>query len=642
MRKRRAVCSSIFMCVFLFAAINSFPAYSSSDIENETMFADEAIPSWDEKYKDKPVIRLLEEHSFDINEDFSFTEETHIVIKIQSEEGKNAGDIIVNYDREKDIIEYLRAYTITPEGERIECTQIEDRNAHEGYASISENRFKLLIMPQVSSGCMLEVKHRIFHKRPIIEKHFFQTFPFSGFTPIKIFRTKLMVPDNLELRSMYLNSDISPAVDHEGNKVIYQWEIKGKEAELAEDNMPPMAEIFQSVSFSSLKSWAQLADLFWNLYSKNIIISPEMKTKIKEITEKDDSLRGKIQSIIKYIQDEYRYLSMSIESHHYEPHPSNEVFTNKYGDCKDQTVLAIAMLGEIGVKAFPALFSYTFDPDFEKRIPMPSYFRHVILCIEHEGKNYYTDPQRKGFYFDETSYDLSGGYVLLLNGEGGLLERVPPAKPDLYIDSSEYRVEIDEDGSALFDGSKIFPRIRSIQIRSAYLNNTEEGRKKMLSSLDASLSSGGTMLSRTLNNIDDPYKNIAIDARYRRTDFVKVANDMMMFGMGQLNTPALASTERRYPIVFSGSYRFENILDFIIPEGFEILNLPKNINYETEFGIFRRTYESAGRSIKVSDIFEIKMARLPPTAYEDVRRFFNNISNSSNDTIVIKKGAYPK
>jgi len=72
------------------------------------------------------------------------------------------------------------------------------------------------------------------------------------------------------------------------------------------------------------------------------------------------------------------------------------------------------------------------------------------------------------------------------------------------------------------------------------------------------------------------------------------------------------------------------------------LNLPKNINYETEFGIFRRTYESAGRSIKVSDIFEIKMARLPPTAYEDVRRFFNNISNSSNDTIVIKKGAYPK
>ena len=630
------------MSVLLCVAITLSPAYSSSAIEKEILFVDEAIPSWDEKYKDNPTIRLLEEHSLDLNEDFSITEETHIVIKIQSEEGKKAGDLIVRYDREKDVIEYLKAYTITPEGERIECTQIEDRNAYEGYATISENRFKLLIMPQVSPGCLLELKHRIFHKQPIIEKHFFQTFPFSSFTPIKIFRTKLMVPDNLELRSMNNNTDISPSVDHEGNKVIYRWEIKGKEAELAEENMPSMAEVFQLVSFSSLKSWAQLADLFWNLYSKNIITSPEMKIKIKEITEKGDSLRGRIQSIIKYIQDEYRYLSMSIESHHYEPHPSNEVFINKYGDCKDQTVMAIAMLGEIGVKAYPVLFSYTFDPDFEKRLPMPSYFNHVILCIEHEGMKYYTDPQRKGFYFDETSYDLSGGYVLLLNGEGGLLERIPPAKPELYINSSEYRVEIDEDGSALFEGSRTFARIRSIQIRSAYLNNTEEGRKKMLSSLDATLSSGGAMLSSTLNNIDDPYKNITIDTRYKRTDFVKVVNDMMMFGPGKLNTPVLASTERRYPIVFSGNNRSENRLDFIIPEGFEILNLPKNIHYDTEFATFSRTYEAIGMSIKASDIFEIKMARLPPTAYEDVRRFFSDVSNSTNDTIVIKKVASPK
>jgi len=150
------------------------------------------------------------------------------------------------------------------------------------------------------------------------------------------------------------------------------------------------------------------------------------------------------------------------------------------------------------------------------------------------------------------------------------------------------------------------------------------------------------MISSTLNNIDDLYKNITIDATYRRTDFVKVANDMMMFGLGQMNMPILASTERRYPIVFSGNYRFENRLDFIIPEGFEILSLPKNIHYETEFATFSRLYEAAGRSIKASDIFEIKMARLPPTAYEDVRRFFNNVINSTNDTIVIKKAASAK
>jgi len=115
-----------------------------------------------------------------------------------------------------------------------------------------------------------------------------------------------------------------------------------------------------------------------------------------------------------------------------------------------------------------------------------------------------------------------------------------------------------------------------------------------------------------------------------------------MFGMGKWSTKAWPSTERRYPIIFAGNSRTERELVFIIPEGFEILNLPEGIHYETEFATFNRTYEAAGRSIKASDIFEIKMARLPSDGYEDVRNFFNNVSSSSNDTIIIKKGYLQK
>ena len=145
------------------------------------------------------------------------------------------------------------------------------------------------------------------------------------------------------------------------------------------------------------------------------------------------------------------------------------------------------------------------------------------------------------------------------------------------------------------------------------------------------------MLERKLNNMDAPYKNIKIDVKYERKDFIKVANDMMIFGMGQINTPRLPSIERKYPIIFTGNTRSENKIDFKIPDGFEVLNLPQNIHYDTEFSSFSRTYQPDGPSIKVADIFEIKAARLPSEAYKEVREFFSNVRNSTNDTIIIKK-----
>ena len=634
MKKRLLVCLLMFFGLFICAGNNSL--YSSDSIENESPFIDQAIPEWDEKYKNEHVVWLLDEHILEFNSDFSYTEETHIVIKIQSEQGKEAGNITVSYDNETDVIEYIQAYTITPEGKRIKCTQVTDRNAYEAYGVLSENRVKLLTMPQVVAGSLLEVKHRIIHKKPVIENNIFLSFPIASVAPVKVRRIKLVTPENMELRFKNQNTDMKPKVDPADNKEIYLWEIKGKEAVLQESNMPSIAEVCQMVSVSSLKSWTQLADLFWDLFNKNVIVSQDIKTKIKEITAKDKSAREKIQSIIEYIKGECRYVSMSIDSHHYEPHPSDEVFMNKYGDCKDQTILALAMLKEIGIKAYPALFSYTFDPDFEKRLPMPLYFNHVILCIEYEGARYYTDVMRKGFYFDETSYALSGAYVLVLNGKGGFLDRIPASNPATYIRSSEFEIEINEDGSAIFDGFISFPRIVSTRMRNTYLNNTSEEREKWLSSLDASLSGGGTMLNREFNNLDDPYENIKLKIIYKRTDFVQVANDMMIFGLGRMDTPKLPSIERIHPIIFTDS-KSENKSHFKIPEDFEILNLPEDIHYKTEFASFDRTYKQDGRSIIVINVFEIKMARLPADSYEEVRDFFSNVRSSTNDKIIIKR-----
>jgi hypothetical protein len=110
----------------------------------------------------------------------------------------------------------------------------------------------------------------------------------------------------------------------------------------------------------------------------------------------------------------------------------------------------------------------------------------------------------------------------------------------------------------------------------------------------------------------------------------------MIFGIGKMNPPNLPAGERIHPIIFTPSV-YENKNNFKIPGGFEVLNLPKDIHYNTEYASFDRAYQQDNGTIKVMETFRLKLAWLPPDVYSEVMEFFGNIRKATNDRIVIKK-----
>ena len=86
------------------------------------------------------------------------------------------------------------------------------------------------------------------------------------------------------------------------------------------------------------------------------------------------ALKDKARAILEYIQDNFRYVSMSLGPYSLEPHPTDQVFKNKYGDCKDLSLLCVAMLKVAGIDAHIALFRDEFsitDPRHDH--PSPRY-----------------------------------------------------------------------------------------------------------------------------------------------------------------------------------------------------------------------------------------------------------------------------
>jgi tetratricopeptide (TPR) repeat protein len=133
----------------------------------------------------------------------------------------------------------------------------------------------------------------------------------------------------------------------------------------------------------------------------------------------------------------------------YEPHFANEVIQQRYGDCKDQTILAIALLKVLGVEAYPSLVitSRNGKPDMDL---VALYFDHMVVWIpgEKPGEGIWMDTTADRALFPGMSNYLLGQSAFIVDGKGGRLTTVGKQLPqnvgslimNYHVDENEHLV----------------------------------------------------------------------------------------------------------------------------------------------------------------------------------------------------------
>jgi hypothetical protein len=576
---------------------------------------------WEETYKEEPYVILRSERTVELRKDYTTLTTVQMVARVQKEEVKE-----------------IEAFTVTPEGETLKYQDIQELTPKKDYAVYSDERIKVITMPHVVVGSLIKWKATVESKKPVIPGNFYDLVYFSSTSPVKFQRYTLIAPKTVPLRFSYLNGERKPAVSHDGDTVVYVWEADDIGKIEREEYMPPWDEISEAVAVSTLPSWDELAKWAGDLFKKNLRLTEEMKETVARVTKGSKSTGDKIQAIIEYLQKDLRYVAMDIDFHGYEPHPTDRIFSNKYGDCKDYTLLAMAMLSEIGVKASPALFpaGRGFDP--QKLLPIPTYFNHVILFFEVGGKRYYTDLLQKGYYFHEIPESLSGMKVLVLNESGGFFGSIPEADPSESASLEEERTVIDGKGDALVDMSIRFPRDLSITMREQLRNMADDTREKVFSAFESNASNGGKVREREWKSLDIAHKKITVRLKYENSHLIQRVGDMMIFGMPQRQRGDLfTSPTRKYPIVLQADSREEKKITYSIPEGYEIMHLPDDVVLKRDYASYERSYRAEGGTIVAKEIVCYKKSRTPASQYQEVRKFFDDVTSRTNDMIMIKK-----
>ncbi|HVY61364.1 MAG TPA: DUF3857 and transglutaminase domain-containing protein, partial [Planctomycetota bacterium] len=176
----------------------------------------------------------------------------------------------------------------------------------------------------------------------------------------------------------------------------------------AESNLPPEAPRAPDVEFTTGTSWAAVAEAYAAVIDRQIAGAATATALARELAAGATGAREVAGRIMARIARDVRYTGIEFAEAAVVPHPPAEVLERRYGDCKDQAALVVAMLRAAGVPAHVALLWAGTGEDVDPALPGLGLFNHAIVYVPERGGE-------AAFWIDATSRTLRAGDLPLMD-----------------------------------------------------------------------------------------------------------------------------------------------------------------------------------------------------------------------------------
>ena len=298
-------------------------------------------------------------------------------------------------------------------------------------------RRAFITLTDVRIGDRIDVAYSIIGFNPVFGKKFSARHYFTRSTAVcNYFHTIISSPDR-PLHIFTANDAPAPEEQHDRNTLVYRWINPPLKDNNDDDNTPSWFNTLPFVSITEYKDWQQVVD--WGLTTFNhyqFNLPPALLHKISEWQKTaagDKDIFANLAA--RFVQNDIRYLGLEIGENTHRPHPPADVFTSRFGDCKDKSLLLAVILRHEGIPAYATLINTTEGRNLDGAAPSPHIFDHTIVAIQRPGGAWlFVDPTLSGQRGELTDlYIPNYGYTLILRDGEDSLRSVPAGKNYRYI-----------------------------------------------------------------------------------------------------------------------------------------------------------------------------------------------------------------
>ena len=444
----------------------------------------------------------------------------HYAIKILNAEGiQSMSDLDFSYDPSYQKLNIHQVHIIR-NGKIIQ--KINDSNFQTFKKETNSERLiydgtqsTVINLSDIRENDIIEYAYSIVGFNPINKGNYGRTFYQEYTTPINKVYNRTVTKNKIQYK-LYQNA-IEPVISNSNNEIEYVWDINAEDFELYDNNTPAWYNFQKRVSLTTFNNWKDVVD--WAI--------PLFKYNKKDVTNIDLQLtpnasqEEKILEIIRFVQDDIRYLGFESGISAYKPHSPKKVYNQRYGDCKDKSLLLVALLRKEGIAAFPLLVN-TFEKDqLTHHLPSNQAFDHCVVKIIHKSKDYFIDPtiSNQGGDLDHISFPNYAYGLLVKHRETALLKIPNQEIPTLIINET---ITIDSiGGNASLKIVSDYSGSKSDYIRSFFKTTTKESIQKEYLNFYSSLYPNIELLSdvKIKNDHRDTTNKITTEENYLIKNF---------------------------------------------------------------------------------------------------------------------------
>lgn len=594
--------------------------------------------------EDDSYVILLDEGSHEIHEDGSSIETIHSKYKILKEEAlEELGERKISYLSENEDVKIIKALTIKPNGKKYKAKIIQDVSPQQSYSSYSDQKTKIISMHNLAVGDIIDLEYSTISEYSKIKGEWWGQFYFATSAPIEISRFTLTLPIHKEIYIKAEHIDIEPCTGYieDASTKTYIWEKSNCQKIELEYMMPPIEDVAPYIKYTTISDWQKIATWYWNASKDKITPTPEITEEVALITAAAYTTKDKISAILRYFQEKFRYVSMSFGINAYEPHRAGEVFENRYGDCKDQTVLLIAMLKSIGVDAYPVLVRYGESfVSLDRVVPSPGEFTHVIAYTHVDGQDLWLDPLENSLDLGDIPYSLTEEKLFVIKPTGGEFIDIPPMPLDRTTGTLKKTIALNEDGSCTGTFETIVNDISAPSCRDSLKKLTYKTIELFKLNLLNQISPGGKVINFSFSDPEDYSQPLSVMISFSSEQWAPRMGDYIILPSLSPNFEnpfSLPVSERDHPIQYSSESMKRNISIVTIPKGFKYVYLPEDYEFTSPICTYRLTSQVRDNTLTMTAESHWYPGIVPIDQYTHLQNFFDDLRKESGKTIIIKK-----
>ena len=346
----------------------------------------------------------------------------HIIRQIVAESGVQQGaEITVNFvpAYQKLVFHKLIVRRGNQETDRLDIRQIRVVSLEQEASSyIYTGAYCAYITPEdVRVGDQVEFSYSIIGRNPVFGDRFHTEIYLQSSVPAaRIYASVLAAPERL-VKIKNFNDAPVPQVVKIGHLEQKVWDVASVEGIPYEAYSPAWYNHYQHVQLSEFENWNEVA--VWAEHTNPVPVDPgaELTALADRImTEADGDLSVYADMLISLIQEEIRYTSISIGELSHKATRPDKVYRQRYGDCKDKSLLLVCLLRYAGIEAHMALVNSSIKGYIADKLPSPGVFDHAVVRFVLNDKVCWIDPTRtyQGGH-RETRYFPDFGKALLVS-----------------------------------------------------------------------------------------------------------------------------------------------------------------------------------------------------------------------------------